>query len=103
MSGLGIAEQRVDFDGLDPLGYNRPVADALSEMLHAVYRRPVVAERKLVSQRAPNGIVLRSSAGVDDKRLSVEALDDLRALRLQVAEVVGARLDRLANRAKIGA
>ena len=101
MRGLGIADVRIDFDGLDPLGYNRPVADALSEMLHAVYRRPVVTERKLVSQRAPNGIVLRSSGDVDDKRLSVEALDDLRALRLQVAEVVGARLERLANRAKI--
>ncbi|MEE2836245.1 MAG: HDIG domain-containing metalloprotein [Myxococcota bacterium] len=101
LRSLGIAGVRVDFDGLDPLGYNRPVADALSEMLHAVYRRPVVAERELVSQRAPNGIVLRSGASGEDKRLSVEALDDLRALRLQVAEVVGSRLDRLANRAKL--
>jgi len=101
LQSLGISEVRIDFDGLDPLGYNRPVADALSEMLNAVYRRPVVAERKLVSQRAPNGIVLRSSGGMDEKRLSVEALDDLRAVRLQVAEVVGARLDRLANRAQI--
>ena len=52
----------------------------------------VVAERELVSQRAPNGIVLRSGASGEDKRLSVEALDDLRALRLQVAEVVGSGL-----------
>jgi putative nucleotidyltransferase with HDIG domain len=100
LQSWGISDARIDFDGLDSLGYNRPVADALAEMLHAVYRRPVVAERKLVSQRASNGVLLRSGSG-DEKRLSVEALDDLKALRLHLAEVVGARLDRLANRARI--
>ncbi|MAO83125.1 MAG: hypothetical protein CMH50_04470 [Myxococcales bacterium] len=96
-NSLQIQGMPVDFDALDRLGYRTEVAQVLGDVLQSVYERPVVESRQRAQSRAVRGLTLRSPR--QERFTSLEALDDLPALRKRLVEVVLSRAPQLRSAA----